>query len=847
MNTTDKRPVPFWSLTTQELYERRNTSIQGLTTAEAEVRRRLSGLNTLKKDKKKSGILLFLNQFKSPITLLLLLAAILSFFLGGKTDATIIIIIVLFSVLLGYRQERTAGNAVAQLLSLIQVKTSVIRDGQKMELLVEDVVPGDCVTLGAGDIVPADCLLVEESELFVDEAAFTGETFPVEKKCTVLPEKTELSKRVNSVFMGSHIVSGTAKAIVVNTGASTEFGLISHNLKKRAPETAFQVGIRKFGYLLMQITLVMVVFLFGVNVMLEKPILDSLLFTLAIAIGLTPQLLPAIITVNLSQGAKRMAEQKVIVKRLDAIENFGNMDVLCSDKTGTLTTGKVTVCQGLNCFGKENEALLLMAKINATLQQGFKNPIDNALAEIPLSGTANYTRVDEIPYDFIRKRLSILAKDDRETKLIAKGAVKQILEVCTQTANQEGVLVPIQEILPSIRKLYEELSSQGYRTLGVAYKLYDGKEIIHKTDETDMIFAGFITLFDSLKEGITETIKELQAYGVELKIITGDNALIAKNISKQIGFKKGLVLSGAEMRKMSDAALTSRVVDTCVFAEIDPNQKERIILALKKAGKTVGYMGDGINDVSAIHAADVGLSVNTAVDVAKEAADLVILEQDLNVLTAGIKEGRRTFANTRKYIFMATSANFGNMFSMAGASFLLPFLPLLPKQILLANLLTDFPSMTISTDNVDEDWIKKPGKWDIKFIKRFMISFGLLSSVFDYITFGVLLLLFNAKESEFQTGWFIESVVSATLIVLVVRTQKTFLKSKPGNYLTIASLLVAITILILPELPVGSLLGFTPLPLSFYLVMLSIVAAYILSAEWMKKWFYRQGKTTSDL
>lgn len=840
MKTIRRTPIPFWSVPIAEIYSTLNASAKGLSKADVEKRQRSEGLNSIPKEKDKTGLILFLSQFKSPITMLLLLAAILSFFLGGKTDAIIIIIIVLFSTALGYWQERTAGNAVTKLLSLIQTKTAVVRNGQETEVLSEAIVSGDLILLSAGDIVPADCLLLDEDELFVDEAAFTGETFPVEKEVGVLSEDTVLAKRTNSVFMGSHVVSGTAKAIVVNTGVNTEFGVISRNLKKKMPETAFQAGIRKFGYLLMQITLVMVIVLFGLNVMLKKPVLDSLLFTLAIAIGLTPQLLPAIITVNLSQGAKRMARKKVVVKRLDSIENFGNMNVLCSDKTGTLTTGKVAVGRGLDCMGEENADVLFMAKINAVLQQGFKNPIDQAIAAVPSSATDGYKRIDEIPYDFVRKRLSLLVKKGKEIQLIAKGAVKQILEVCTQAVDAKGTIVPIQEMLPAIRKQYENLSSQGFRTLGVAYKPWNGKGAMDKNDEKELIFRGFIALFDPPKEGVEVMIKELSEYGVELKIITGDNVLIAKSISKQIGFEKTVILSGTEMRKMSDAALVSHVVRTNVFAEIEPNQKERIILALKKAGKTVGYIGDGINDVSAIHAADVGLSVDTAVDVAKEAADLVLLDKDLEVLAEGIKEGRHTFANTRKYIFMATSANFGNMFSMAGASLMLPFLPLLPKQILLTNLLTDLPSMTISTDNVDEDMIKQPGKWDIKFIRRFMISFGILSSVFDYITFGILLLLFNAQEQAFQTGWFIESVVSAILIVLVVRTQKSFLKSKPGKYLTVASMLVALTVLLLPGLPIASLFGFTPLPFTFYIAMLSIVVLYIASAEWLKRWFYKR-------
>lgn len=450
-----------------------------------------------------------------------------------------------------------------------------------------------------------------------------------------------------------------------------------------------------------------------------------------------------------------------------------------------------------------------------------------------------YTRLDEIPYDFIRKRLSLLVSDGKQTTLIMKGAVRQVLNTCTRFDGNDGTVVPVEQVSGFIRKLYEDLSAQGFRTLGVAYKEWEDISAISRADECDMVFAGFITLSDPLREGIKETVKELRDYGIGLKIITGDNALIARYVSGQIGLAGAAILTGSEIDGMGDAAFINRAVRTDVFAEVEPNQKECIIIALKKAGKTVGYIGDGINDVSAIHTADIGLSVNTAVDVAKEAGDLVLLDQDLNVLVEGVKEGRRTFANTQKYIFMAISANFGNMFSMTGASLFLPFLPLLPKQILLMNLMTDFPSMAISTDNVDEEWIKRPRRWDIKFIKRFMAIFGILSSVFDYVNFGVLILLFHAKESEFQTAWFIESVVSATLIVLVVRTRHSFLKSKPGKYLIMASISVASVVLILPDLPFASLLGFTLVPFIFYLAMISIVGLYILSAELMKKWFYR--------
>lgn len=840
-----KTSYPFWSLDINDALKETNSSLSGLSSEERLKRFDKFGPNTIEAEKKtQSNIILFLTQFRNPITLILLFAASISFFLQDPTNSIIILIIILFSTILGFWQEKTAGEAVNDLLNLIQVTATVLRDGKRQKMAVENVVPGDIVFLSAGDVIPADGLIIEEDELFVDEAAFTGETFPVEKNIGVLDKNASVNKRKNSVFMGSHVVSGTAKVLIILTGESTEFGHISKSLKSKVPLTDFEVGIKRFGNLLMEVTVVMVIFLFGVNVLLNKPLFDSLLFTLAIAVGLTPQLLPAIISVNLSKGAKEMAKKQVIVKRLNSIENFGNMTIMCSDKTGTLTEGKVKVNTTLDYLGNESEKVLKLAKINSTLQQGFKNPIDQAISSLKFDDLREYIRVDEIPYDFIRKRLSLLVRskdsnENQKNRLITKGAVSEILKICSDVADKNENIVPISTEIDKIKKIYEDLSSEGYRTLAVAYKDFENVSSVSRKDESEMVFAGFISLFDPPKENIVETIQNLKDLKVNLKVITGDNVLIAKNMAKQVGMENAKVITGDEIRNMSDAAFTHNVYKINVFAEIEPNQKEKIILALKKSGNVVGYMGDGINDVSAIHAADVGLSVNTAVDVAKGAADIVLLDKDLEVLIEGVKEGRRTFANTQKYIFMATSANFGNMFSMAGASLFLPFLPLLPKQVLLTNLMTDMPSMTIPTDSVDEEWVKNPHGWNLSFIKKFMLTFGILSSVFDYITFAVLLFFFKASEVEFQSGWFMESVVSATLIVLIIRTQRSFFKSKPSKYLAISSIAVALFVMLLPSIPFASILGFRPLPLMFYPVLLGIVVLYILSAEITKKWFYK--------
>lgn len=830
----------FWSLDSKAVFQLLSCSDKGLSPTTAEDRLKTYGPNTLKGASHSSGILLFLSQFKSPITLLLIAAALLSLGLGDLTDAVIILVIIFISSFLGFWQEKGAANAVEELLKLVQIRCRLLRGGEEKEWPMQTVVPGDVVILSAGDVIPGDSLLLDSHELFIDEAAFTGETFPVEKNAGIVAADAPLSDRSNTLLMGSHVISGRARALVVRTGKHTEFGKISDRLRLRSPETDFEKGIRRFGYMLMEITLLLVLIIFATNVLLHKPVLDSFLFSLALAVGLTPQLLPAIITVNLSAGARAMAKKKVIVKRLSSIENFGSMNILCSDKTGTITEGKVTIKDALDITGQHSVKVLQYAGLNAALQQGFRNPIDDAICAVYKPSATAYTVQSEIPYDFIRKRLTIQVKSGTESFAISKGALSVMLDICTTAETEKGEVLPLEERRELIMDRYRELSAAGYRVLGVGYKKTSGTLDFTKEDERDMVFLGFITLFDPPKKDVSQTLINLRRLGVQFKVITGDNALVADCIARQIGIADPVIITGAEIRQMSDNALRNQAVGAHIFAEVEPNQKERIILFLKKAGNVVGFMGDGINDAPALHTADVGISVDSAVDVAKEAADIVLLEQDLAVLADGILIGRKTFANTMKYIFMATSANFGNMFSMAGASLFLPFLPLLPKQILLTNLLTDFPEMTIATDRVDASAIEGPRRWDIKFIQRFMVVFGLLSSVFDYLTFGVLLYFMKAGEKVFQTGWFIESVVSAALIVLVVRTRLPFLKSPPGKYLAMATALIVAVVIALPFSPIAGLLGFVPMPLPYFGWMLLIVAAYIGSAEAAKHWFYER-------
>ncbi|MDZ7342874.1 MAG: HAD-IC family P-type ATPase, partial [candidate division KSB1 bacterium] len=608
----------FWSTPISDLMEALAANQQGLTSDEAKQRLSIYGFNRLKPKRKTDMPTLLLAQFKSPIILILIFAAILSFFLHDQTDALIILTIVLLSGLLGFWQERGAANAVEKLLALVQTKSVVLRDNVQQEISTEMVVPGDIVMLSAGAIVPGDCAILESKDLFVDEAALTGETFPVEKNVAVLPSETPLAKRTNTLFMGTHVVSGSAKAVVVHTGLNTEFGTISSELKLRPPETDFERGVRRFGYLLMEVTLMLVILIFAFNVYFHRPIVDAFLFSLALAVGLTPQLLPAIISINLSHGAKRMAAQQAIVKRLASIENFGSMNVLCSDKTGTLTQGKVQVKSAVDVEGQSNEKVLLFAYLNASFESGFINPLDEAIRNHQSFDISPYRKLDEIPYDFNRKRLSILVAKDASNLMITKGALQNILSTCTRVETSAGEIVDIQSFKERIQQQYENFSASGLRTLGVAYKHIASSPTIHKDDEHDMIFLGFLTLFDPPKAGIQEAIADMKKLGIELKMITGDNKLVAKSISQQVGIAHPNILTGSELRQMSDAALIHRVLKANIFAEVEPNQKERIILALKKAGKVVGYMGDGINDAPALYAADVGISVDGAVDVAKE-------------------------------------------------------------------------------------------------------------------------------------------------------------------------------------------------------------------------------------
>jgi Mg2+-importing ATPase len=831
----------FWQFDCNYWFEQLNSSDKGLTQKTAKEILLKSG--TIRKSRSgfSKDLLLFIGQFKSPLMIMLIGAVILSAFLGDTSDVFIILFIVVSTGLMSFFQERNAGKVVEKLQSMIALKCNVIRDGNILEVISNAVVPGDVLVVKAGNMIPADCLLIELNELYVNEASLTGESFPVRKETGILDDLTVLSKRNNCLWQGTNIVSGSGKALVIATGSHTIFGNIVQSAATNN-ETTFDKGIKDFGYFLMKITLVLSVFILIINLLNHKNVVESALFALALAVGMAPELLPAITTIAMSAGAKRLLAKKVIVKKLSSIQNFGEVNLLCTDKTGTITEGEIIVERIVDCSGEENEYVKALAIWNATLETGYNNPIDEALKKISGSAGCNTKKLGEIPYDFNRKRLSIALITDAGRTLVCKGAYTQIESICTDIRMPDGSIEPYAIHQEQINTQFEQYGLHGLRAIAICYKML-AKDVIKKEDETAMIFAGFILLKDPVKAGITDIIQQLKNLQVSLKIITGDNKNVANATGLSIGIDAPVVLTGKEIFSMSGEALVQRVKGTHIFAEVEPQQKERIIQALRK-NYTVAYLGDGINDVSAINAADIGISVENAVDVAREAADIVLMEKNLAVLVDGIKEGRKTFANTLKYIFINTGSTFGNMFSVAIASLLLPFLPMLPKQILLTNFITDFPYLTIASDNVDEAQLEKPGKWDLKFIRNYMVIFGIHSSLFDLITFLVLIYILKMNESGFQTAWFIESVLTELFILFIIRTHQNFFKSKPGKYLFLLSIAGLLLTIGLPYLPIAGRVGLVPLPSLNISVMIFIVAIYIITADLLKVWFFKKFRNT---
>jgi Mg2+-importing ATPase len=832
----------YWSVPVDKLLAGLHSQIAGLSSAEAASRLKEAGANAIGRKVGASAISAFARQFRSPLVLILIFAALVSAFVGEGSEALIIGVIVLASCVLSFTQEYGASKAMEALTARISHKALVLRDGAVTSVPVEEIVPGDVMRLSAGNLLPADGVILVSHDFNVSEAALTGETFPVVKAPGRSPAQAQISQRNNAVFTGTSVRSGTADILVVRTGERTEFASIAATIARSVPETDFARGIRRFGYLMTEIMLAIVILVFAANLLLHRPLVDSLLFSLALAVGLTPELLPAIISVTLARGARSMAANGVIVRRLDAIENLGSMDILCTDKTGTLTEGVIHLDACNDADGTASAQVRMWALLNATLQTGMANPLDEAIASAKPEGDAlsNWVKVDEIPYDFVRKRLSVVVRQDAgsEDLLICKGAVQNIVDVCSTVLNASGS-VPLDGVYAkAIDEKVKAWSVQGYRILGMAVRSFKSHGSYRREDESGLSFAGFLLFLDPPKPGMADTLEALAKRGIKVKVITGDNRYVAAHLAEAIGLPCRGTLSGEELDKLTKEALFGRVRRTDLFVEIDPNQKERIIEALRRHGHVVGYLGDGINDAPALHEADIGISVDGAVDVAREAADMILLKRDLGVLLRGVDDGRRTFTNTMKYISITTSANFGNMVSMALASLALPFLPLLAPQILLNNLLSSLPSFAIAGDRVDPEQIETPRRWDIGSIRRFMVSFGLVSSFFDFLTFGVLLLVVHASAETFRTGWFVESLLTQLAIVLVVRTRKSFWQSRPSTLLTCLTLAIALLAVAIPYLPGAGWFGFVSLPASGMTILLAITLLYLATSEATKYWFF---------
>ncbi len=838
---------PFWALEEAALLAALDSRPGGLTQAEAAARLEQYGPNAVRDRRELSALRLLVRQFESPLVLILVFGAAIALLLHELLDASIVLLIVLGSCALGFLQEFNASRAVQALRERLALSVKVLRDGALISCPVTELVPGDVVELSAGNLVPADGRILSARDFLVSEAALTGESFPVEKETGTVAGDAPIAARTNAVFLGTSVRSGTARVLIAVTGRGTALGAIAARLQAPLHATEFARGVRQFGYLLLRVMMVMVVFVLTINLAYHRPLADSLLFAVALAVGLSPELLPAIVSVTLSAGARAMAARGVIVRRLESIENLGSMDVLCTDKTGTLTEGKIVLYAALGPDGTPSPVGAELAAVNATLQTGIDNPLDAAIivaAPDIAPALGRYRKVDEIPYDFQRRRLTIVVAETegaREHRVITKGAYTHVLDCCTLLL-QGGEAVPLDAAARDrLDRFFAEKGRQGFRVLGLALKDCPPRERYGRADEQGMTFAGFLLFLDPIKPEITATLADLARLGIGIKIVTGDNRFVASHVAEAIGLDGRALLTGEAMQSLSDPALWHRVDRTDVFAEVDPQQKERIVRALQHAGHAVGYLGDGINDAPALYEADVGISVDQAVDVARESADIILLKRDLDVLRQGVEDGRRTFANTLKYISITTSANFGNMLSMALATLFLPFLPLLPKQILLNNFLSDFPSVAISTDNVDAAQIERAQRWNLAEVRSFMLVFGIASTAFDLVTFAVMLEVFKASEATFQTGWFVVSLLTELVVVLVLRTRLPFYRSRPSRLLLWATLAVILLALALPFTgALATAFSFVPLSPTILLASVAIVVAYVVTTELLKIWFYRR-------
>lgn len=814
----------------------------GLTDKEAFKRSRFFGLNEVAHKKKIPPLVKLFSYFKSPLIIILLVAAFISGATGEFKNSLIIMMMVLLGVVLNFYQEHKSNQAAERIAHQLETRATVLRNRAKKEILAKYIVPGDVILLSAGDIVPADGRIISADDFFINESVLTGESFPIEKKAG--------EGKAAVVLSGTHAVSGFGYFVATNTGGQTEYGQLAQTMTEAETPNAFENGVKNFGFLIIKVIIVIVLLIFLISALEQRNIIDSFIFALAVAVGVTPELLPMIMSVNMAKGSVNMAKKGVLVKRLNAIPDFGSMDILCTDKTGTLTEDRITLVKHLDVFGADSASVLRQAYINGSLETGIRSILDKAILEFKDVDVKGIKKIDEIPYDFMRKRSSIIYEEKKKRWLTIKGAPEEIFKICTayETKNKNKRLTPL--ILKKIQKLYDALSNDGLRVLAIATReVKDKKRVYSKIDEKDLTLTGFVAFYDPPKASAKKTIEAMRDYGIEVKILTGDSPLVTKKICSDLDLNIKGILVGEDLDfdKMNDETIAAKAANNTIFARFSPIQKNRIISALKKNGYVVGYLGDGINDAPSLKAADVAISVNNAVDVAKEAADIILVNKGLQELMEGVIEGRKTFGNTMKYLMMGLSSNFGNMFSMIGAVIYLPFFPMLPGQILLNNLLYDTSQLTIPTDNVDQEYLRKPRHWDMRFIKYFMVIFGLISSVFDILTFVLLFGFFGLKGSVFQTGWFIESLLTQTLVIYIIRTRKIpFLQSRPSKYLLVTTLAILSLALIIINTAIGHFFGFGDLPWQALVYIFGLVLIYLLIVEIAKQIFYRLLHTRDD-
>lgn len=828
----------------EKIIESLKTGEKGLSAQEAQDRLQSYGFNEPAKKKKRTILTQILSKFINPLVIVLLIIGAFSYFFGEKISALLVALMAALSVFLSFIQEYRAGKEAERLSEMVRTTATVYRDGKAQEVNIREIVPGDIVDLFAGDMIPADLRIISCKDLFVNQSSLTGESFPIEKTAGSLqPKGTSVSELTNIAFMGSSVVSGTALAVVIKTGINTQFGEISRRLATMRIETSFDKGVHQFTWLMIRAMFFMVAFIFIINAFKRGNLIESLLFSLGVAVGLTPEMLPMLVAINLSKGAIAMSKKQVIVKRLNSIQNFGAMDILCTDKTGTLTLDHIVLERHCDVVGRDDDDVLKFSYINSFYQTGLKNLLDRAILKHKEVLVEDFKKIDEIPFDFSRKVMSVVVEYNGTRTLITKGAPEEIFKRCTKYEVDGDHLDMEYLILADLKEEYDKLSSEGFRVLAVAYKDIGIKDTYSKDDEGGLVLKGYLAFLDPPKPTAHKAIHVLKKLGVEVKVLTGDNELVTKKICKEVGLNiKGMV-TGEQVEKLNDKELRELVKTTTVFARLSPLQKERVIHALHDNGHIVGYLGDGINDAPALKASDVGISVNNAVDIAKESADIILLKKSLMVLEDGVIEGRKTFGNIIKYIKMGSSSNFGNMFSMTGGSMFLPFLPMLPIQILLNNFLYDLSQIAIPTDAVDKEYLTKPRPWNIKAIKSFMVIIGPISSIFDFLTYGVMLFVFHTWNNPrlFHTGWFLESLCTQTLVIYVIRTGKIpFIESRPSRFLVFTSVVIVSAGIAITFSPLAAAFGFVVPPPLYFVILFFMVITYLLLVQKVKAWFIKK-------